>query len=151
MNPHSVQNVKSELQDLLSSSDNTRIFDLGGESISEPTINAVLFADKTQGDNLKLDRLFRLPMLSDSANCYGPILSGHPKTGGKSVRIQLFSIRDLCHRLALTFIDEGYNLADSLTKNKNGHHGLLTTFLQSGMFKVGFFRQTDGEETAYRF
>ena len=50
------------------------------------------------------------------------------------------------HCLALTIIEEGYNLADSLTKTKNGRHGLLTTFLRSGMFKVGFLgRQEAGE------
>ena len=77
-------------------------------------------------------------MLADSANWYGSILTGHPKTVDKSVRIQLSFIRDLRRSLALTFIDEGYNLADSLTKTKNGHRWLLTAFLQSGMFKVGF-------------
>ena len=65
--------------DLLSPKNDTKVFDLRAGAISETTIDTLLPHDAKVSVKLPMGRLWRLLMLSDSANFYGSILSGHPK------------------------------------------------------------------------
>ena len=92
----SAENAKAEILDLLSLKDDLKLYDLRGGSVDEPTVCSLLFPNSKVPDVSSLEYLCRLLMLSDSANCYGAILSGHPKTGDRCVRIQLSFILDFC-------------------------------------------------------
>ena len=76
--------------------------------------------------------------MTDSANCYSSIISGRPENEDTGVGIQLSFVWDLRDCLSLTFIDQIFNLAESMAKTVNWHHLSVRRFLLTSYFRVGF-------------
>ena len=99
--------------------------------------------DKIRGNLFKFDNkyvdLLKLLVFTDSANAYASILSGHPATLERTLRIQLSYVRDLSTLCCISFIDKDYNLADAGTKTVGGKKRLLHIAMSYNTFKFGFW------------
>ena len=95
--------------------------------------------------------LLKLLVFADSSNAYDSILSGHPATAERTLRIQLSYVRDLSNLRCLSFIDKDYNIADSGAKTIGGEKRLLHIAMMYNAFKFGFLgRKEVGKFTNVR-
>ena len=80
----------------------------------------------------------RSSLTNGSSNCFPSILLGSPESAEKSVRIVLTYLSDVFEVLVLTFIGRNYNLTESPTAKKEWHRAILLSFVQCGIFRIGF-------------
>ena len=98
--------------------------------------------DRIRGNLVQFDNkyvgMLKLLVFTDSANAYASILSGHPATSERTLRIQLSYVRDLSALCCVSFIDKDYNLADAGAKTVGGKNRLLHIAMSYSAFKFGF-------------
>ena len=98
---------------------------------------------KTQREKLlTFDReqidLRKLLVLTDSANAYASLVSGHPAPNEKKLRVLLRYVRNILNLLAISFLDKDYNLADAGAKGNLGNRRLLGIAAETNISKIGF-------------
>ena len=79
----------------------------------------------------------RVVVLTDCSNAHASVHSIQPRSTDKSTKIVLGYIRDYLSYLCLTFIDAGFNLADTGTKT-DANKGIWLSFIETNEFRIGF-------------
>ena len=136
--------VETVIRELNRSEKSPEVVDLRGEFTQEETLQRNVFNRDKNGESWAY--IARMLLLTDSANIYASLLCGKGSSMGKSVRIQVSYLRDISDVMAITFLGQIYNLADSGSKDRGGHHALLVEFLTTGMFKIGFLGRKKTKE-----
>ena len=80
----------------------------------------------------------KILILTDRANAYDAIMSGHPHTTECFLSIGLAYIRDLATLCVISFIDKNYNLIDSAPKSTGGKHSPMKLPTHYNDSKFGF-------------
>ena len=76
-------------------------------------------------------------MLTDCSNIFSSLAAYQPRVTDKATKILIYYLRDNMTRVAFTFIDAGWNIADIGTKEKTQKEKWWQ-LLENNTFEIGF-------------